>query len=117
DWHKWPQLAIARTEVEANYSRYGLLDEHVRFLEGWFSETLPRVANCNWSLIRLDGDMYGSTMDGLKNLYPGLSVGGFMILDDYFDAGPCRAAVDEYRAQNGILEPIERIDWIGAYWR
>jgi hypothetical protein len=45
EWHRWPQLVVTRGEVEANYRRYGLLDERVRILEGWFAETLPTVAD------------------------------------------------------------------------
>jgi O-methyltransferase len=116
-WHTLRELAVTRSEVEANYSRYGLLDDRVQFLEGWFVEALPAVANHMWSLIRVDADMYGSTMDALTNLYPGLSVGGFAIIDDYFAIPSCRSAVDDYRAQHAILEPIQRIDWTGAYWR
>jgi O-methyltransferase/8-demethyl-8-(2,3-dimethoxy-alpha-L-rhamnosyl)tetracenomycin-C 4'-O-methyltransferase len=66
--------------------------------------------------VRLDGDLYESTMDGLTNLYPGLSIGGFMIIDDY-GWDNCRQAVEDYREEHAIEEPIERIDWVGAYWR
>ena len=55
-------------------------------------------------------------MDALVNMYPRLAVGGFLIVDDYgFD--PCRQAVADYREANGIDEPIETIDWLGAFWR
>ena len=85
-------------------------------LEGWFKDTLPTVADRTWAVIRLDGDMYESTMDALTNLYPQLSPGGFLIVDDYgFE--PCRQAVADYRAAHGIDEPIEEIDWLGAFWR
>jgi O-methyltransferase len=117
DWHEWPQLVVTRSEVEANYRRYGLLDDRVHMLEGWFSETLPSVADRRWALIRLDGDMYGSTVDSLASLYPGLSAGGYLIADDYFALAPCRKAVDDFRAEHGVSEPMQRIDWTGAYWR
>jgi hypothetical protein len=61
--------------------------------------------------------MYGSTMDALTNLYPSLSVGGFLIVDDYYALAPCRMAVDDYRNKHGIIDPIQRIDWTGAFWR
>jgi O-methyltransferase len=61
--------------------------------------------------------MYGSTIDAISALYPGLSSGGYVVIDDYFALSPCRQAVDDYRAEHGIVEPIERIDWTGAYWR
>jgi len=109
-------LAVGLEEVQANFERYGLLDERVRFVKGWFSETLPALSGETWSLVRLDGDLYESTMDGLKNLYPQLSVGGYLIVDDFgFDN--CRAAVEDYRREHGIREEIERVDWVGAFWR
>jgi O-methyltransferase len=114
--HDAEPLAVARSEVERNFRLYGLLDERVRFLEGWFADTLPTVADRTWSVVRLDGDMYGSTIDALENLYPRLSVGGFLIVDDYgFD--PCRQAVTDYRDAHSIDDPIESIDWLGAFWR
>jgi hypothetical protein len=50
-------------------------------------------------------------------LYGGLSVGGYLIVDDYFQIDPCRQAVDDFRREHGITEPIEAIDWNGARWR
>lgn len=114
--YKASELAVPLGEVRDNFDRYGLLDAQVRFIEGLFSETLPTVRDHNWALIRLDGDLYESTMDGLRNLYPGLSVGGFAIIDDYGWEN-CREAVHDFRREHGISEPIERVDWVGAYWR
>jgi predicted O-methyltransferase YrrM len=109
-------LAVSRKEVARNFDLYGLLDDQVRFLEGWFRDTLPTVRDRTWSVVRLDGDMYESTMDALTNLYPGLAVGGFLIVDDY-EYEPCKQAVEEYRAANGITDPVTPIDWLGAFWR
>jgi O-methyltransferase len=109
-------LAVPLEEVKANFERYGLLDENVRFLEGLFKDTLPTVRDNEWAVVRLDGDLYESTKDGLENLYPGLSVGGFLIVDDYGWEN-CRQAVEDFRREHGITEPITRIDWVGAYWR
>lgn len=114
--HTAEQLAVSVEEVRANFERYGLLDDGVEFLKGWFKETLPTVADRSWSLIRLDGDLYESTMDGLTNLYPNLSPGGFLIIDDY-GWDNCREAVTDFRREHGISEPIVEIDWVGAYWR
>jgi O-methyltransferase len=114
--YKADELAVSLQEVQANFERYGLLDEQVRFVEGWFKDSLPALADRDWALIRLDGDLYESTMDSLRNLYPRLQPGGFLIVDDFgFDN--CRAAVEDYRREHGISEPIERIDWLGAFWR
>ena len=110
------ELKVPIEEVEANLARYGLNDGGVRLLEGWFRDTLPTVGDRQWALVRLDGDLYESTMDGLVNLYPKLSPGGFLIIDDYGWEN-CRQAVDDYRREHGIGEAIERIDWVGAFWR
>jgi O-methyltransferase len=109
-------LAVPLEEVRRNFARYGLLDEQVCFLPGWFRDTLPSAPIERLAVLRLDGDLYESTMDALGALYPKLSVGGYVIVDDY--ALPmCRAAVEDYRRQQGITEPITPIDWTGIFWR
>ncbi|MEX0666632.1 MAG: TylF/MycF/NovP-related O-methyltransferase [Acidimicrobiia bacterium] len=115
-FHTLDALAVSRDEVANNFSLYGLLDERVQFLEGWFKDTLPTVHDRTWSIIRLDGDMYESTMDVLTHLYPQLSVGGFLIVDD-FALAPCKQAIEDFRAAHGIAEPIEEVDWTGVFWR
>jgi O-methyltransferase len=112
-----PILAVTLEEVQENFRRYGLLDEQVRFLKGWFRDTLPAAPIDKLALLRLDGDLYESTMDALNALYHKVVPGGFVIVDDYGDFEPCRRAVDEFRNRHGITEPIERIDWTGRYWR
>ncbi len=110
-------LAVSVDEVKANFARYGLLDEQVRFLVGWFRDTLPTAPIEQISVLRLDGDLYESTMDALSALYPKLAAGGFLIVDDYWAWEPCRRAVDEYRSAHAITEQIHPIDWTSAYWR
>jgi hypothetical protein len=68
-------------------------------------------------VLRVDGDLYESTIDTLTHLYPRLVPGGFVIIDDYGDIGACPQAVTDYREKFGIEEPIVPIDWIGVYWR
>ena len=85
-------------------------------MRGWFRDSLPAVADRTWSLVRLDGDLYESTWDCLVNLYPRLSPGGFLIIDDWV-LPPCRAAVNDYRARFGVDDEIVDIDWASAYWR
>jgi O-methyltransferase len=114
--HAAADLAVSAGEVRENFRRYGLLDERVRFVKGWFRDTLPNLRDQRWSLIRLDGDMYESTMEALANLYPGLSPGGFLIVDD-FALAPCRQAVHEFRREHSINEPIEEVDWTAVFWR
>jgi len=114
--HTIAELAVSAEEVQGNFRRYGLLDERVRFLKGWFKDTLPTAPIRALSVLRLDGDMYGSTMDALGALYEKLSAGGFAIIDDYCIQS-CRQAVTEFRATHGIAEPIVKIDEAGVFWR
>jgi O-methyltransferase len=115
--HAFRELAVTLDQVKANFSHYGLLDEQVQFLKGWFCDTLPEAPIERLAVARLDGDMYESTMDAIQALYPKLSVGGYLIVDDYSFIPACKKAVDDYRAEHGIKEPIESIDWTGVYWR
>jgi hypothetical protein len=109
-------LGIPLEVVQDNFDRYGLLDEQVRFLKGWFKDTLPEAPIERLAVLRLDGDMYESTMDSLKNLYAKLSVGGYLIIDDY-NLPACKQAAHDYRQEKGITETIITIDEFGAYWR
>jgi O-methyltransferase len=109
-------LDISLEEVKANFARYGLLDERVRFLPGWFKDTLPVAPIDRLAVLRLDGDMYSSTMDALRNLYDRLSPGGYVIVDDYGAIANCKRAVDDFRAEYGIRESLKPIDWTGVYW-
>jgi O-methyltransferase len=110
-------LAIPVEEVKANFARYGLLDDQVRFLVGWFRDTLPTAPIEQLAILRLDGDLYESTMDALCALYPKLSIGGYVIIDDYGAMPPCKAAVHDYRIEHAITEPIESIDEGSVFWR
>lgn len=110
-------LVVSQDEVRANFERYGLLDEQVRFLPGWFRDTLPHAPIEGIAVLRLDGDMYESTMVALQSLYPRLSPGGYLIVDDYGAVPGCRAAVEDYRRAHELDEPIHPIDWTGVYWR
>jgi O-methyltransferase len=115
--HEYEFLAVSLERVEANFERYGLLDNHVRFLKGWFRDTLPDAPIERLAVLRLDGDMYESTRDALVSLYPKLSVGGYVIVDDYKVVPGCRQAVEEYRTSNAITDEIHEIDWAGVYWQ
>jgi O-methyltransferase len=103
--------------VKANFDRYGLLDEQVVFVEGYFSDTLPSLQCDAFALIRLDGDLYESTHLALQHLHPKLSPGGFVIIDDFGVAAECRQAVFDYRAQHQIDSPIHQVDRSGVWWR
>ncbi|MDG1368498.1 MAG: TylF/MycF/NovP-related O-methyltransferase [Acidimicrobiales bacterium] len=110
-------LMVNAHQVRANFDRYGLLDDRVRFLEGWFADTLAPAPIEQLAVLRLDGDLYESTMDALVPLYDKVSSGGFVIVDDYGAWEPCRRAVENFRAERGITDEIHEIDWTGVYWR
>ena len=113
----YPQLAVSMGEVQRNFERYGLLDAQVRFLPGWFRDSLPSAPIEALALMRLDGDLYESTMDALVHLYPKLSVGGYVVIDDYGAIEACRQAVHYYRTSHNITEEIRVVDWTGVYWQ
>jgi O-methyltransferase len=115
--HTFKYLVVTEDEVKRNFERYGLLDEGVRFLPGWFRDTLPTLEEQRWSLIRLDGDMYESTLVALENLYPRLSVGGYVLVDDYGAVPSCKQAVHDFRDAHAVREEIQSVDWTGVYWR
>lgn len=114
--HTYSELAVSLDEVKANFAKYGLLDEQVIFLKGWFSETLPKAPIQSLAILRLDGDMYESTMDALINLYDKVSRGGFIIVDDFGAVKACQQAIAEFRASRQITDPIQNIDGIGVFW-
>src|SRR4029079_12709026 len=96
---------------------YGLLDDQVKFLKGWFQDTLPSAPIEKLAVLRLDGDMYESTMEALNALYPKLQVGGYLIVDDYGAIASCRKAIHDYREKHQILDEIIPIDLTGVYWQ
>jgi macrocin-O-methyltransferase TylF-like protien len=110
------QLAVSLEEVRRNFRNYGLLDDQVRFLKGWFKDTLHAAPIGRLAVLRLDGDLYESTMDALRALYHKLSPGGYAVIDD-FQIDACKQAVADFRRENGIDEPIQTIDDYGVFWQ
>lgn len=115
--HEFSELAVSLEQVQANFKKYGLLDSQVEFLQGWFRDTLPNAPINKLAVLRLDGDMYESTIDALVNLYPKLSIGGYIIVDDYGATSQCSKAVHDYRDANQITDEIIPVDWSGVYWQ
>jgi O-methyltransferase len=116
-FHAQKELAVSLEQVQENFRRYDLLDAQVKFLKGWFRDTLPKAPIERLAILRCDGDLYESTLDALTHLYPKLQPGGYAIIDDYGDLGACRQAVTDYRRAHGIDDPIIPVDWSGAFWR
>ena len=117
DFSGFADLAVSVEQVQDNFRRYNLLDDQVRFLKGWFRDTLPTAPIGRIAVLRLDGDLYESTMDALTHLYPRLSRGGYCIVDDYNDIPACRQAVTDYRGRHGIRDEIMPVDWSAVFWR
>jgi len=110
-------LKVSLEKVKSNFVKFGLLDEQIEFLQGWFSNTLPNAPIQNLAILRLDGDLYSSTMDSLQNLYHKVSKGGYVIVDDYYSWPSCRKAVTDFLVKNSLEPDIKAIDWTGAYWK
>lgn len=114
-------LAVSMDEVKRNFDFYGLLDERVCFIKGFFSDTMPTAPIDQIAILRLDGDMYESTIVVLEHLYPKVSPGGIVIIDDYGMLPECNRAVEDYRLKHGITDPLQIIGFVnraplGAYW-
>ena len=108
-------LSVSQKTVEDNFIKYDLLDEQVRFVKGYFEDTLWDIPAEKFCLLRLDGDMYSSTIISLEALYPRLSQGGYVVIDD-FGLAPCAEAVNDFRKANNINSEIIDVDGSGAYW-
>ena len=117
DFHTHPELAVSLEQVRANFDRFGLLDDQVVFLKGWFRDTMPLVDADALAVLRLDGDMYESTIVPLVHLYDRLSPGGWVIVDDYQLMAPCRKAVRDFFEDRGIDPQLHDIDYVGVYFR
>jgi O-methyltransferase len=109
-------LAVPLEDVKDHFARYGC-ERGVKFVPGFFQETLPGLVGGSWSLLRLDGDSYEATRTTLECLYPGLQAGGYVVVDDYGAVEECQRAVDDFRRQEGIDDPIEQVDWTCSRWR
>lgn len=114
--HTFDYLRVSLEQVQENFKKYDLLNDQVKFLKGWFKDTLPTAPIEKIAIARLDGDMYESTMDGLVNLYDKVSKGGYIIIDDY-GLPPCAEAVTDFRNHRNLKAPITKIDVFGVYWR
>ena len=114
--HTYAPLAVPLSEVVNNFRLYDLLDERVVFVEGWFKDTLPSLPVDRLAVLRLDGDMYGSTMQALDALYHKVSPGGYVIIDDYNLPG-ARQAVHDFLGRHGLRPQIHGIDNAAVFWR
>lgn len=113
------RFAASLDLVQANFKAFGMLDSQVKFLQGWFKDTLRVAPIERLAVLRLDGDYYESTMDPLNALYDKLSVGGYVIVDDFGEDmwTNCRQAIEEFRKSAGVTDEMIRVDSKCSYWR
>ncbi|TFY90129.1 macrocin O-methyltransferase [Pseudomonas kairouanensis] len=116
-FHTYDELSVPMEQVMRNFEKYGLLDEQVVFLKGWFKDTLTTAPIEKLALLRLDGDMYESTLDALSALYDKVSSGGYVIVDDYNVVPACKQAVHDFLAAREFAPTLVEIDGVGVYWQ
>lgn len=113
DHNEWVYCPIE--QVQAHFRAAGLLDDRVRFVQGDVLETLvegqplPEAV----SVLRLDTDWYESTRRELEVLYPRLSTGGVLMIDDYGHFLGAQKATDEYFAAGRARPLLHYIDYTG----
>lgn len=117
DFHTYADLSVSLESVKRNFEKFGLLDDQVVFLKGWFRDTMKLVPSEKVAVLRLDGDMYESTIDPLNHLFDRVPDGGWIIVDDYHVVPAAKAAVHDFLAGRGIEPIIEEIDSVGVYFR
>ena len=105
-----PFLSASLESVQKNFERFGLLDEQVRFVEGLVQRHAAELSDRAWSVIRLDGDLYESTINALDSLYPNLSDGGYLIVDDYGELEPAGRRSRTTGRAHDIQEEIQTVD-------
>ena len=116
-WEVSDVLAVSLDQVRQHFKNSNLLRSNVEFVKGFFNESLPSLGDRDFKLavLRADGDMYESTMDILFNLYDKISLGGFLIIDDW-EVDVCRKAVKHFFYIHGFRSiRIEVIDESGAF--
>ena len=110
-WAYAPLEGVRRTMQGTGYP-----SDRLHFVQGKVEETIPDCAPEKISILRLDTDWYESTKHELVHLFPRLSMGGILIIDDYGDWQGARKATDEYFAENGMSPFLSRIDSTGRVY-
>lgn len=114
--YTYNNLKVSLEAVKENFIKFDVLDDNVKFIKGWFCDTLKDNNDIgDLSILRFDGDMYGSTMDVLGNLYSKVSKEGVIVIDDYCLPN-CKKAVTDFRNSNSIVDDINVIDRCGIWW-
>lgn len=88
-------------DVQNGMSRIGYPSERIHYVQGMVEQTIPEQGPAQISILRLDTDWYASTKHELDHLYPRLSSGGVLLLDDYGWWEGAKTAVDEWLEETG----------------
>jgi len=107
----WAYASLS--QVKETMFSTGYETSRIHFVKGKVEDTIPENAPENISLLRLDTDWYESTRHELIHLYPRLSIGGVIIIDDYGHWLGAKRATDEYIQENNICVLLNRVDYTG----
>jgi O-methyltransferase len=116
-WHKMAPLAVSLEHVQENFKKFDFIDDQVVFLKGWFKDTMPLVKSKEIAVLRLDGDMYESTITVLDALFDKVTRGGWVIVDDYDWVPACKQAVTDFLLRRKLSPEILPIDGVGVYFQ
>lgn len=116
NFNDYSVLAVSVETVKENFHRYDLFGNNLKFIKGFFKDTLHSVEVEQLSLLRLDGDLYSSTIETLEPLYDKVSSGGFVVIDDYHIPA-CAEAIHDFRKAHGVADELVVIDQAASYWR
>jgi hypothetical protein len=116
-FHEYADLAVSLEEVRSNFAKFDLLDDQVVFLKGWFRDTMPKVPSQKVAVLRLDGDMYESTIDPLRHLYDRIPPGGWVVVDDYHVVPSAKAALHDFLNERRESPTLHEIDGVGVFFR
>jgi hypothetical protein len=87
-------------EVRFALESMGFAEADCVLIKGWFDKTVPQLAtelaSKRISLLRLDGDWYRSTKTCIDYLFPLVSDGGTLVIDDYYAWDGCAKAINEF---------------------
>ena len=115
-FHEYSELAVSEDKVQSNFEKFGLFDDQVVLLKGWFKNTMPLVPSDRIAILRLDGDLYESTIIPLMHLFDKVSTGGWIIVDDYECVPACKLAIQDFLSGRGLMPDIRPIDGVGVFF-
>jgi O-methyltransferase len=106
-------------KVEEIFCRLQFPRERLHIIKGWFKDTFPRTVPSigQIALLHIDADWYDSVKICLETLYPKVSVGGYIVLDDYGTFSGCRKALHEYLDRYHINAELQTREGTGRYFR